>query len=70
MGAQKNPVAWDFYYHCNTAAVAPSAKRTRVARARTGAMHARAEAKSPFCKYASAQKNLVAWNAYYHCLSR
>lgn len=28
-----------------------------------------APAKSPYCNMASSQKNLVAWNAYYHCLS-
>jgi hypothetical protein len=27
-----------------------------------------APAKSPYCKMAAGQKNLVAWNAYYHCL--
>lgn len=27
-----------------------------------------APAKSPYCKLAGGQKNLVAWNAYYHCL--
>jgi len=26
-----------------------------------------APAKSPYCKMAAGQKNLVAWNAYYHC---
>lgn len=24
--------------------------------------------KSPFCKFAGAQKNQVSWNAYYHCI--
>ena len=27
-----------------------------------------APAKSPYCDMAKSQKNLVAWNAYYHCL--
>lgn len=27
-----------------------------------------APAQNPFCKMAHAQKNLVAWDAYYHCL--
>ena len=28
------------------------------------------QAKSEFCKMANSQRNPVAWNAYYHCLSR
>lgn len=28
-----------------------------------------ASAKSPYCAMAAGQRNLVAWNAYYHCLS-
>jgi hypothetical protein len=28
-----------------------------------------APAKSPYCSMAAGQKNLVGWNAYYHCLS-
>lgn len=27
-----------------------------------------APAKNPFCNMAKGQKNLVSWNAYYHCL--
>jgi hypothetical protein len=27
-----------------------------------------APANSPFCSLASGQRNLVGWNAYYHCL--
>jgi hypothetical protein len=27
-----------------------------------------APAKSPFCSLAAGQRNLVGWNAYYHCL--
>jgi hypothetical protein len=27
-----------------------------------------APAKSPYCKMAAGQRNLVSWNAYYHCL--
>lgn len=27
-----------------------------------------ASVQSPFCQFAKAQKNLVDWNAYYHCL--
>lgn len=27
-----------------------------------------APAKSPFCNMAKGQKNLVSWNAFYHCL--
>ena len=26
-----------------------------------------AAAKSPYCKMANIQRNLVSWNAYYHC---
>ena len=33
----------------------------------TGSAQA-APAKSPFCNMAKGQKNLVSWNAYYHCL--
>ncbi len=34
----------------------------------TGSVQA-APAKSSFCKMAAGQKNLVSWNAYYHCVS-
>ena len=27
-----------------------------------------APAKSEYCKMAAGQRNLVSWNAYYHCL--
>lgn len=27
------------------------------------------QTKSPYCKMAKGQKNLVSWNAYYHCVS-
>lgn len=33
----------------------------------TGSVQA-APSKSPYCDMAKSQKNLVAWNAYYHCL--
>jgi hypothetical protein len=33
----------------------------------TGSARA-APAQSPYCKMAAGQRNLVAWNAYYHCL--
>ena len=33
----------------------------------TSSAHA-ASAKSPYCNMAKGQKNLVAWNSYYHCL--
>ena len=56
--SQKNPVAWNAYYHC----LGPAPRPQHVVRERRG------PAKSPFCKLASSQKNLVAWNAYYHCL--
>jgi hypothetical protein len=65
MGAQRNPIGWDAYYHCYGTAAAPAKKRVVV---RHTAMQA--YAKSPYCKFASAQRNQVAWNAYYHCLSR
>jgi hypothetical protein len=63
--SQRNPVAWNAYYHCLDMTAAPAARPTRVA-VRTRAV----QEKSPYCKFASAQRNVVAWNAYYHCLSR
>jgi hypothetical protein len=58
--AQKNPVAWNAFYHC----LGTPSRPTHVL------LRGRAlPAKSPFCAMAKAQKNPVAWNAYYHCLS-
>jgi len=60
--SQRNPVAWNAYYHC--------LQTTGATRAHAAAPARHAEAKNPYCKFANAQKNQVAWNAYYHCLSR
>lgn len=62
MGAQRNPIAWSAYYHCDNVAAAP-AKRRVVARVDKR----QAMTKSPYCAMASAQRNPVVWNEYYHC---
>ena len=62
MGAQRNPVAWSAYYHCDNVAAAP-AKRRVVARVNKR----QATAKSPYCAMSRAQRNPVVWNEYYHC---
>jgi hypothetical protein len=62
MNAQRNPVGWSAYYHCDNVAAAPAKTRV-VARATKRP----AKAKSPYCAMASAQRNPVVWNEYYHC---
>jgi hypothetical protein len=57
--AQRNPVAWNAYYHCHgvpageAVAVAPAPER---------------HAQDPYCDMAKTQRNPVSWNAHYHCL--
>ena len=63
--SQRNPVAWNAYYHCNPAA---AARAETVGRAPAAAPQARA--KDPHCAMAKSQRNPVSWNAYYHCISR
>ena len=59
--AQRNPVAWNAYYHC----LGTPPKPTRAA------VHtSKSPTRNPYCAMASAQRNLVAWNTYYHCLNR
>lgn len=77
---QKNLVAWNAYYHClgSTPQAAQETVRGRrtvaQARLRSGEdrpFYAQArpeETKSPYCNMAKGQKNLVSWNAEYHCL--
>jgi hypothetical protein len=48
-------------------AASAAALAAAMAPAAIGSVQA-APAKSPYCKMAAGQKNLVAWNAYYHCL--
>jgi hypothetical protein len=76
---QKNLVAWNAYYHCLGSAPRASLEGRRISAqapraSREGRrLYAQAQLepeKSPYCKMAAGQKNLVAWNAYYHCLSR
>ena len=76
---QKNLVSWNAEYHClgpsprasvegrrryTEARQAPREGRRLYAQARLGSE------KSPYCNMAKTQKNLVSWNAEYHCLSR
>ena len=60
--SQRNPVAWNAYYHCNPAA---AARAETVGRA--PAREAKVKAKDPNCAFAKAQRNPVSWNEYYHC---
>jgi hypothetical protein len=73
---QKNLVGWNAHYHC----LSPAAQSAEEARPQTRHMsthgrrvYAQAQpesTKNPYCNMAKGQKNLVGWNAYYHCLNR
>lgn len=68
---QKNLVAWNAYYHCiGEAPRGPRASAEPRRRLYAQARVAPVPEKSPYCDMAKTQKNLVSWNAYYHCLSR
>jgi len=77
---QKNLVSWNAYYHCISPASEAAEASTQTRRTAAGArlrsgqgrpLYAQAQAeqsKSPYCNMAKGQKNLVSWNAEYHCL--
>jgi hypothetical protein len=57
---EKNPIAWDEYYHC----FGPTARVVHVV------SHHRSAPLDPFCKMANGEKNPVAWAEFYHCWNR
>ncbi len=63
--SQKNPMAWDEYYHCFGQAPEPAARPALHMEVRSAT-----PAKSPYCNMARSQKNPMAWDEYYHCFSR
>ncbi len=62
--SQRNPVAWNAYYHCNPTA---AARAETVGTAPANMRHAQTQPKDPECAFAKAQRNPVSWNQYYHC---
>jgi hypothetical protein len=68
--SQKNTVAWNEQYGCIDKAQAAAHARALKADEARAARLAKNQPKDPYCNMAKSQKNLVAWNEQYHCLSR
>jgi hypothetical protein len=60
--SQRNPVAWNAYYHCNPTAAAKAETVGAAPQRQT-----KTTTKDPHCAMASQQRNPVSWNEYYHC---